>query len=161
MDCGRGGVEVYEWHRSGVDFDTRKADEGYKRLRVWCHNLDGSGGEYGLAKEVALWDKYEIDVVLVQDVRLSRERLAVALSRIKDVWGGEKMKWVYEDVQEKVKHDHGVMVLVRSKWAGFVHEVIRDKRGWGRYAGVVLVGHGMGVGALEMGKGENGELGPV
>ena len=53
------------------------------------------------------------------------------------------MKCVHEDVREKVPHVHGVMVLVRSKWAPFVHEVIRDARGWGRYVGFVVVGHGV------------------
>ena len=114
------------------------------RLRLWCHNVDGSGGEYGLSKEVALWRQHEIDVVMLQDVRLSGARLASALTMIRREWGGLDMKWVYEDVKEKVTHVHGVMVLVRSKWAPFVHGMIRDERGWGRYAGVILVGHGVG-----------------
>ena len=145
VGCSGGGVGVnYRWHGDGVDFNNREVGEGFKTLRVWNHNLDGSGGVLGLANKIQLWQKYEVDVVLVQDVRLTKERLAVVLDRIKSDWGGVEMKWVYEEVAEKVSHPHGVLVLVRSKWARFVHSMIRDVRGWGRYAGVILVGHGDG-----------------
>ena len=60
------------------------------------------------------------------------------------------MKWAYDDVQKEVPHKHGVLVLVRTKWARFVHGVIRDERGWGRYAGVIFVGHGVGSKGRQM-----------
>ena len=54
--CGIGGsVGVgHRWHRNGVDFDLREAWKDHKRIRMWCNNVDGSGGEYGLSKEVAM-----------------------------------------------------------------------------------------------------------
>ena len=82
--------------------------------------------------------------MLVQDLKLTNERLAKMLSMIRGIWDGDGMKWVYDDVQEEVPHKHGVLVLVRTKWARFMHGLIRDEGKWGRYAGVIFVGHGVG-----------------
>ena len=35
-----------------MDFDLREVGEDSKRMKVWVHNLDGSGGEGGLKDEV-------------------------------------------------------------------------------------------------------------
>lgn len=109
--CGNGeGIGGGQrWHRDGVDFDLREVVVGHKRTRMWCHNVDGSGGEYGLSDEVDLWKKYEIDVVMVQDVQLSDAKLAVTLAMIRRKWGGSDMKWVHEEVQEKVTQKHDVI----------------------------------------------------
>ena len=88
---------------------------------------------------------------MAKDVQLSRQRLAGAQDMNNVNWVSNAMKWMYENVHEKVSHKHGVIVLVRSKWASFVHgmirdaffvhEVIRDESGWGRCAGLILVGY--------------------
>ena len=84
--CRGGGVEgSYHWHFNGMDFGEGEVRAGLGHLRVWCHNLDASGEEYGLAEKVKMWPKYEVDVILIQNFRLKSAALATTLRMITKV----------------------------------------------------------------------------
>ena len=58
-----GGVGAsYRRHCNGMDFSECEASAGFGNFRVWFHNLDTSGDEYGRAEEVKILAKYEVDV---------------------------------------------------------------------------------------------------
>ena len=45
-----------------MDFGECEASAGLGNFRIWFHNLDASGDEYGRAEEVKILAKYEVDV---------------------------------------------------------------------------------------------------
>ena len=68
-----------------MDFDECEERSGFGHLRVWCHNLDASGGAYSLEEEVRMWTKNEVDVVLIQIARFKPAALATSLVIIRRV----------------------------------------------------------------------------
>ena len=80
-----------------------------------------------MEEEVRLWTIYSVDVVLLEDLKFTNERVVVMLSMIREKWSGEGMKWVYDDLQDEVPHKHGVLVLVRTKWASLCMEQFEMK----------------------------------
>ena len=59
--------------------------------------------------------KYEVYIVLIQDMQSEPATVATSLEMTRGIWLGEKMGLIYEHLEEDVTHVQNMTGLVRGK----------------------------------------------
>ena len=134
-------ISSYEFE--GHNFFTHPTGSREK-LRIWIHNLDGISAQQpnSLIDDMILIAQAQVDIIIWQDPLISDDTRRTILPLIKTHWGGDTMEdklWTGPRSMPK-EMNHGVWVLVHSRWSQRIQEWITDPTGWARFGGVVLTG---------------------